>query len=554
VNGILYERPTILSTAYAALGGSAVVGVGLCAYYFYAQWPLVRLPADIIMWAESEMTGNMIKLLTGAPLYSSPADSNSMIYTPGASLLTYGVMRLSRATFTVPNLRLVQILFVVAAALVSTWNAGALRRLARSSHEPPFAATWTVLTFAVVFLACTSPRVNQFVACLHADATALFVSTVVFWSALRYLQRPSRPRLWLMALLPGVGYFCKQFMAGWIYVLAVFLIADQPRNWRRTLEFVVVAGAGVGAAFLIGYGLWGNDFVFWTFQIMGARTRIEWGPTHQISPLRGIDHLLRAWPELALGAVGGFLLLRGSTAARLGPLWLAWFTLIALETMSSGAGWGVLYHFGPGVVIGACWLMAALPSAWPTGVASTASEPGWFRAVARPLLAAGGVVTIFVVLHAVPTRDASEARFFPRRADPDVQRYIGDIEREVASRPPDRVLLDVGNWLYLQQGHLARDRAVALADQPYSGHFENFAGLLDRIRTHAYDVILVHHLHDPQFRYDWYDWSRPSGVRAALLEHYQEARVIPAARTNDGPIDYLEFAGDVSVLVPKAGR
>lgn len=545
----------IRSISYALLCACLALAAGLVAYYFYAKGPLIMLPADLIMWSESDMTGNMIKLLTGAPFYTPPEDGNSMIYTPGASLLTYAVLRLTGAEITVPHMRMVQVGFAIAAAIVATYNARLLHRLAYPKLRAPFPRTWTALTFCVTFLACTAPRVNKFVDALHTDSAALLVSMLIFASVLRYVDKPTRARLWSMALLPGVGYFFKQFLSSWVGVMAGVMFVDQPKNLRRLFEVIVIGVAGIAACTGLCYAIWGESFVFWCFTVMGGtRKQITWGAMNSIAIARSLDHLLRAWLELSIGVVGGALLLRGENLRRLGPLWLGWLALVASEALSSGAGWHVLYHFGPGVVIGCSWLMAALPAVWPGAAAPPADEPAWYTSLVRPSMVLFGMIALASALHVLPSRDKSEPRVFPRRTTGDIHRYIRAIEREFAGLPPERVLLGVGNWVYLRNRVLMVDRAVSLGDQPISNHYENFEGLLRRIRTHAYDKILVHALHRPAFLYDWEGWSRPSGVRAALRRYYDEVRVIPTATNDDGSaIHYMEFINEVSVLVPKKG-
>jgi hypothetical protein len=66
--------------------GLAVV---LVSYYIKFIQPFVFLPADILMWAETNFVGDIIKLRVGAPIYTAPSDSNAFIYTPAAPILTY---------------------------------------------------------------------------------------------------------------------------------------------------------------------------------------------------------------------------------------------------------------------------------------------------------------------------------------------------------------------------------------------------------------------------------------------------------------------------------
>jgi hypothetical protein len=257
--------------------------------------------------------------------------------------------------------------------------------------------------------------------------------------------------------------------------------------------------------------------------------------------------------EILPGIIGGWLILRDRNIRNLGALWFGWLMLIATEVFSSGAGWGVLYHFGPGVLIGTVWLCAAFWRLWPSTVTSTEAEFPRLIGLARPLAAAAAVFTVFAVLHVLPTSDRSEARYWQRYPSADVYRYISDIEREFDGFRIERVLLDVGNWIYLRHSYLAKDRAVSLADQAPSGIYRNFAPLLEHIRSRSYDKILMRDLHSPFFLYDWDGWPKSSGVRKALMEYYTEVRTIPAPNGDNLLPPIIMHTGPVSVLVPKPG-
>jgi len=198
-------------------------------------------------------------------------------------------------------------------------------------------------------------------------------------------------------------------------------------------------------------------------------------------------------------------------------------------------------------------MFAALARLWPSTVAPTDVEFPRIVVWTRPLAAAVAVLTIFAMLHVLPTTDPYEARYWQRGPSPDVYRYITDIEHEFDGLPIDKVLLDIGNWIYLRHSFLAKDRAISLGDQPPGGIYQNFEGLLDRIRTKAYDKILVRNLHSPFFYYDWNGWSKSSGVRRALLEKYTEVRTIPAPAGDYLLPPIIMHTGPVSVLVPKSG-
>jgi hypothetical protein len=162
------------------------------------------------------------------------------------------------------------------------------------------------------------------------------------------------------------------------------------------------------------------------------------------------------------------------------------------------------------------------------------------------------ILAAIFALHGVPTGNELDPRHFPPSWPTLASyRHVAAIEREMTDLDPARVLLDVGNWVYLPHNYLARDRAISLADQPLIGMYDNFEPLLRRIRMKGYEKILVHDFDNEWFLYDWPTWRRSSGVRQALRDNYVVARVIPPMGPETEFWPAIQFRGPVSVLVPK---
>jgi hypothetical protein len=548
--------PSTWSPGYLSLLVCLLISIVVVLFYLYQIMSYVSLPADILMWAESNFVGDIIKIRTGVPLYTNPADSNSGIYSFAAPLFTYAISWVIGKSQSIVAWRMIQLGFAVCSALIATICCRRLYSLAYPNHRVAFSKTWSAMTFFAMFLFATAPKANSFAHCLHAEAMALLVSTLSFWTMLYYLKSPSWKRIILMAVCPASGFLIKQVLLGWAAVMFVFLLFRNPKDIKRLAFFVASAIAFFGIAIGLCYLLWGDNYIFWTFKVMGgARSGISLSTQAvNVSLPRSIDHIIRLWPEIAMGFLGGWLILRGRHSIRnLGPIWLGWILLIGIEAFSSGVAWNVLWHFGPGVFIGGIWLFSALPRFWPTAKRTTDSDFPVLLNWQRSVLGVVGILTLFTVMHVVPTGDKDEARYWKRRPSPDIYRYISDIEREFEGISPDKVLLDIGNWIYLRQSFLAKDRAISLADQPVGGIYENFEGMVRRIRSQTYEKILLHDFHSPFFLYDWEDWERSSGVKEALLENYDEVRMIPAAQGDNERPPIIMHTGPVSVLVPKPG-
>jgi len=544
--------PSIWSLSYLSLIFCTGIAAVLVFFYLYIIKPYVLFPADILMWGETDFVGNIIKIQNGCTIYTHPEDSNSGIYTPGAPLLTYLISWILGKTSSIATLRIIQLGYVICTAILATLCLKILYKISFPDCLIPFPKTWMSFSFLVFFLTATSPRINAFSHCLHPDALALLISMFCFWTMLRYLKSPGWGNLVLMAVCPALGYFVKQFLIGWSAVMFVFLLLYNPRDAKRLVFFAVTTVTFLGIAIGICYILWGDNFIFWTFEVMGGRGTAAILPSsYRISLVRSLDHIVRAWMELLIGFIGGCIVLRKNNIQKLGPLWVAWILLIASEAFSSGAGWSVLYHFGPGVLIGAIWLFDALIHFWPYSKES----PEWSFPVCsywtRPIVAAIWILTLFVALHIVPTADRDEGRYYRRRPPADAYRYISDIEKEFKGLPIQKVLLDIGNWIYLRQSYLAKDRAVSLADQPPSGIYRNLDVFVDRVQQKTYKKILLRDFHSPFFLYDYIHWEKPSGVRKTLLEYYQEVRIIPGIEGDTLHRPGIWHSGPVSVFVPK---
>ena len=520
----------------------------------FLRWlaPWLVFPADILTWTESGFVGNIIKIQTGVALYLAPEDSNSVIYTPATPVLTYWLLKLSGAPMSVPAMRVVQFGFVLAATGIAFLNLLSQRRLHASGRVANFPWMWAVLAGALLFLAATSPRVNRYVWALHADGLSLLVSVAAWGALLGYVRNPTRLRLAAFGVIPALGFTVKPFLLCWGPVGAVVLAIMHIREPRRMLSDLVFLTALTSGLFVGLYGwfywLWGSDFVFWVFDIMGGTRRsLSWNDHWNVGLSRSVDHLFSAWWELSLGVTAALLSLRKSFDLRIVGLFGGWLTLVAFETYTSGSSWGVLYHFGPAVLIGLSWLLAVLPEELrlfdrdPEAAPLDDVGPRALRLAAS----AAVLISIVVALRIVPSYDPNSGRRWAAGTQ-SLHDQVRSIESEFEGHADDEVLLDMGNWVYLDSGHLAKDRAAALADQPPGEIYANFVPFVDRIRTHHYKKILVRNFHRPYFLYDWEGWTKSSGVRAALEGHYREERVIPAAEKG-----VATFTGPYSVLVPK---
>jgi hypothetical protein len=482
--------------------------------------------ADILIWSESPFVNDIIKFRAGIPVYSAPADLNSFFYTPGSQLLTYGLARLLGQASSIPTYRLIQLLYVGVAALLGARAVRRTRQLAGVTRGDE--ARWEVVWVPLLFLCATNELTNPFSHLLHNDALALLVSTLAYLLLLEYATARSGGILLLMAIVPLLGFAVKQSLAVWFGLYLGYLVVfDRPRSLRRILAFGAGGALLLAAGYASGRGVWGAAFPYWVVTVMGH---------HTPSALRAVQHGLDTWVYWVAGLGGGLLLLRPTNIPRLLGVWLVWFLLMGTEAYTSGIAW-MVNHLGPGSMIAAVWLCAALPQAWPREADSTrASAVDWLRAAVATLLAVLSLAGLRTVRIPQPGLAA------------DANRYATAIESEFEGLPAERVLLDHGSWPYFRTGIAMRDRSSVVGELGVT-ETGDLSGILGRIRGLYYRRILLRDFDTPDFSYDHGIWRVSSGIRDSLRTYYRVVRRIPrVAGTKNDPIGFRE----ISVLEPRS--
>jgi hypothetical protein len=515
--------------ATAGLTVLTTFAVLLLAIYFFSVRDYVFFPADFLIWSEGNFVNDTLKFSVGYPLYSNQANNDSFHYTPGASLLTYLLTWLAGQGRSIAAMRVVQLIYTAAAAFVATLCCRRIVRMVWPGSFPGSSQLWAGFWYAVLFLIAANPLTNSFAHNLNSDALAQLVAITGYYLMLRYTETRSRGLLVLMAILVPAGFMVKQNLLLWGGLFAGFLLTDR---LRRALLFALTATVLVGATLAACYWIWGTPFFYWNFYVLSK---------HPVSPLRSVQHALVAWPYFAAGLLGGTALLyRKSSKALLGA-WLVWLVVIASGTYTSGVAW-MMNHMGPGSLIAGVWFMAGLASTWNRAVEEPGPSraEGWIRCAALTATVAlffGGMGLIRIPVRAVPG---------------DAYRYVRDIEREFQGQQANRVLLDLGTWVYLKDGVVMGDRAETIGERGYSGTAD-FSGILSRIASHRYSKILMRGFHAEDFVYDYYLWPKPSGIRQALLTHYHETGRIRAVQANAEARNWAEdpyYVGEITILEP----
>ena len=528
--GVLVLLPSAVWIALLR-GKSSLSDIGLL-FVIAASRFYLTLPADFVIWSESDFVNDVLKFRVGYPIFSAQVNNDSFTYVPGTQLLTYFLAWLSGSPLSVPRYRLIQLGYTFLSTLIAFICWYRIISIAGVNVKGSTLRLWGALSFPVLLLAATNSITNPFTHLLHNDALTQLVTLLCFWLVLEYGSTQKRWLLIPMVVIPAAGFWVKQSILVWICLFGLnVLLFSRPRSLVRTVGFgfasLVAAVVSVG----IGYFLWQDNFVYWTFTVLGR---------HEVSPLRSIRHLLTVWPYFVIGLLGGVALMRPAEGRHLLGPWLIWLSVISIETYTSGIAW-MTNHIGPGSLIASVFFVAGamhIVYRSPRPTVGTARPFDWIATGA----CAAVVCLVFSGLGMVriPISPFSEE---------DSRRYISEIEHEFAGEPADRVLLDVGTWVYLSSGSVMKDRAPTIGERGYS-QTGDFSGVLERLNNRFYTKILVRNFHSGDFWYDHALWSTSSGIRDSLRQNYREVgriRAISGIAEADSPYGFRE----ISILVPR---
>lgn len=526
------RRATPALLSLVVLAGVAMLLTGIC---LYGIWAYVTFPADFLIWSESDYVNDILKFRNGYPLFGPIPDQTSFNYQPGSQLLTYFLAKLVGMGDSIPVYRAVQVLYTVGAVLFATMSCKRLAAGTIPSGRRRELAWWPVLWMPVLFLAATNIKTNPFVQFLHNDALVQLICAAGFWLLVEYNATRNRRLLIWMALIPAVGFAVKQSAAIWagLYVLYLYFF-DRPILIGRIAGFAAAAAGGVVAIAAGAYAIWGYEYYYWVFKVLG---------NHGVDVLRSVQHAIDIWCYYAMALFAGAILLRGPNAARMAGPWLAAFCLLVVETYTSGVAW-MLNHIGPGCLLVTVLFLVSLAKIWPSLWSRSLNPPApvnWTAAGFRAAI----VVAVLAGMHAI--------RVPVPVFDGDAARYTKAIEAEFAGLPAERVLLDLGSWVYWKENVNMKDRVATIGEQAYS-QTGDFSATVDRLKSKHYDKILVRNLDSPDFWYDSFLLRKTTGIKKALMENYRVERVIPAVKFPEPKSEHTEsqyLFTEISIFIPR---
>lgn len=509
----------------------AALCVLLVACYFYYAACYVAFRGDFFIWSESDFVNDIIKFRRGYPIFTADANNESFAYMPGAQILTYSLARIIGQGDSIQTYRAVQIGYTILAAVIAFFCCRRLLPPEISAGKLANSGLWGIILLCGLLLIATNYRTNPFVQLLHNDALAQLISVSGYWLLLEYEHSKDKRILWLMALIPTIGFWVKQSLAVWaILYIGYFVFFEERKSYLRLGGFALAAFGGVFLSYLLGCLIWGDHFVYWVFTVLGK---------HAVSPLRSFQHFLDIWIYFFIGLLGGLALIGRENFKKLFGYLLLWLIFLSIETYTSGVAW-MLNHTGPGCLIAGIWFFAGMTAVW--------SKLKNRRIVFSDKLENFRVVTVCAAVCLIFS-GLNFVRIPVKPLGTDSERYISEIEAEFKGANPNEVLLDFGSWVYLPSGTIMKDRAATIGERGYS-QTGDFSGIINRFEKKSYSKILVRNLHSPDFWYDHELWSASSGIRDALLENYRKERIIKKSADfsdQNRPYGFQE----ISVLVPR---
>ncbi|MCL4522503.1 MAG: glycosyltransferase family 39 protein [Acidobacteria bacterium] len=520
---VLRNHGESLRPAPARIGIVAltVLAFALCGLYFVRNRAILTLPYDLGGWSESYFLTDIIKWNTGTPLYTAPDDSNSGTYTPGAAAISHFLASLMGKAQSVRTYRFLLQLYLAIAALFAGAAAWNLLRLSDPERFSRYSRWWLPFFVLASFLIATNPETNAFNIFLHNDPLSVLAATIGFWVLTKFALSQNPRWLVMMAVLPALAYLAKQFLALFAAIYVVYLWLDGKSSLRRVITFGAITFAILAATILGGLLIWGDAYRYWVFEVMGS---------HTVSFIKLNERFADAAWNILLGLLGGLVLLRGERSSRLLPLWVGWLMMTLGGMYTSGITY-LPTHLGPASMVGGCFALAALAMLWPS------SDEADARPALQWLQVAVGCLAVLSVFAGMGFTHSGRLPL-----DADLQRYVRAIEHEFNGVPADRVLLDMGEWVYLRENVLAKDR-MAILNTHRTPHY----GLLDRIRNHAYDRILVHVLSDGAYSYEL---GGERDIQKELLAYYRPVRRIAGIKNMDRWLFYDMAMSEIVVLEP----
>jgi hypothetical protein len=457
------------SLEWVLLAVAAALALGLVL----VEIPRVIFPWDLLMFSETSVLTDMMKINGGQSIYTSPADCNTLIYAPGLDYLTYGLLRPFGAQLDIRACRLVCVLIGVAAAVVAGRIGARFGAILRGDArvDPVAHAIASVLAAGIIFTSYTAD------ACHPDNLWVLHAMTVI---ALTFATiTSSRYRLALVTIaVASLGLLVKQTAGLGVAGSGVVLLYFCGRRWGALRTAVLVGWGAVwvgGAACLLLHG-WGR---WWTTTLVAEQPmewwRRYWLVQHYTGEFPYRTLLVLAFPPSAI-----FVAMRARKDEAVRRLSVAWLAVGVTEVVPCLVAYFKMWAFWNNLTILDVWMGAPVFGAlW---LALRRTEGDGQPALGRSL--AGGLIAL-QLLSLLPTRT------WPLHEHYEFGRAL-DAAVALDAHEGKRVLVSGGVASLVHAGLLEPplDRTATMGDLATAG-LADLAATKSRVAEHYYAKIYV---------------------------------------------------------------
>ena len=261
------------STQREKIAASVVVlAVALVAVLARALLLRVAFPWDGWIWSESPFMTAMLKLTNGQAVYTSPADANSMIYSPGLEYLTYGLLRPLGLQLDVRACRVVTVLVGIGAAAL---GASFATHLASAFGVGRRFRWFALLVLAlVIFHNHTSDT-------LHPDNLYMLHAAAVLVLSHAMIARRSFHFAVAAMAVAGLGVIVKQTAITSVAGVGLLVLYYFAREWRARIGWLALVGGVVtiGAMYVVFHD---PNARYFTLELLSR---------HKVDPYRARDFI-----------------------------------------------------------------------------------------------------------------------------------------------------------------------------------------------------------------------------------------------------------------------
>jgi len=238
---------------------ASVIVISFLCIWAVKTWQRVIFPWDLYVWPESPFLTNMLKLERRLPVFSSPADGNSFVYSPGLEYLCFGLLKPFGLELDIRFCRLVSILM---AALGAGFAGLAIKRVVYPGAPAGQRKGFFLVSAGAVFLVISK---NFLADVAHPDNLHTGHALLVFWLCFT----AGETRRFGVALgamvVGGLGVFAKQTEASAVFGAALYFAVWNPWGWKH---WFVLLATGIGILGISLYALWLPEYArFYTLEL-----------------------------------------------------------------------------------------------------------------------------------------------------------------------------------------------------------------------------------------------------------------------------------------------